>query len=271
MTSRGRRPAQREEPLASALAYLRRGWSVIPARRGGKVPLVSWEEFQHRRASEEELKEWFDRWPGANVAVVTGAISGIAVLDCDPRHGGESSLGSFEFVHGVPPPTPEVETGGGGRHLYFRLSGSPLRTSQGIAPGLDFKSEGGLVLVPPSIHPSGKPYVWRPDRAPGQVALAPVPEWLVELTRAEAPRRGHPLSYWREMASVGVEEGKRNSAVASFTGHLLWHGLDPEVALELMLCWNRFRCHPPLSDDEVARTVASIARTHVRAEEEIAP
>jgi hypothetical protein len=34
--------------------------------------------------------------------------------------------------------------------------------------------------------------------------------------------------------------------------------------LELLLCWNRVRCRPPLPDDEVAETVASIERTHSR-------
>jgi len=45
------------------------------------------------------------------------------------------------------------------------------------------------------------------------------------------------------------------------------------VAAELLLCWNRVRCEPPLADDEVVRTVESITRTHRRhqddAEQEI--
>jgi hypothetical protein len=60
----------------------------------------------------------------------------------------------------------------------------------------------------------------------------------------------------------GVSEGERNSTIASLTGHLLWHGVDPEVALEVMLAWNRMRCRPPLDDAEVARTVASITKLH---------
>ncbi|MCX7272977.1 MAG: hypothetical protein NTV19_07260 [Burkholderiales bacterium] len=43
-----------------------------------------------------------------------------------------------------------------------------------------------------------------------------------------------------------------------------WRGVDPAVVLELLLCWNRVRCQPPLGDDEVAATVASIERTHAR-------
>jgi hypothetical protein len=61
-----------------------------------------------------------------------------------------------------------------------------------------------------------------------------------------------------------VSEGQRNDAIASFTGHLLWHGVASDVACELLLCWNRVHCRPPLDDDEVARTVESITRTHIR-------
>jgi hypothetical protein len=60
----------------------------------------------------------------------------------------------------------------------------------------------------------------------------------------------------------GVAEGARNATIASLAGHLLWHGVDPEVVMDLLLAWNRARCAPPLEDDEVARVVASIVRLH---------
>jgi hypothetical protein len=120
------------------------------------------------------------------------------------------------------------------------------------------------VVAPPSIHPSGRPYEWRPGCGPGEWPLAPLPGWLVAIGQADAVRRGHPASYWRDLVRTGVVEGMRNSTVASLTGHLLWHGVDPEIALELLLCWNRVRGRPPLADDEVTRTVASITRTHGR-------
>ena len=91
-----------------------------------------------------------------------------------------------------------------------------------------------------------------------------MPVWLLQLARGEAPGRGHPVTYWRELVERGVAEGERNSTIASLTGHLLWHGVDKQVALELLLAWNRLRCCPPLEDEEVAATVDSIARTHAR-------
>ena len=59
-----------------------------------------------------------------------------------------------------------------------------------------------------------------------------------------------------------------NTTVASFSGHLLWHDVDPDVVLELMLAWNRVRCRPPLDDEEIIKTVQSIERTHKRTPQE---
>jgi hypothetical protein len=44
--------------------------------------------------------------------------------------------------------------------------------------------------------------------------------------------------------------------------NLLRHGVDSPVVLELLLCWNRVRCRPPLADEEVASVVESITRLH---------
>ena len=74
--------------------------------------------------------------------------------------------------------------------------------------------------------------------------------------------RGATLAHWRRLVKEGVREGERNTSVASLAGHLLWHGLDPTVVLDLLLSWNATRCRPPLPEDEVARTVESIMRLH---------
>ena len=50
--------------------------------------------------------------------------------------------------------------------------------------------------------------------------------------------------------------------MASLAGHLLWREVDTDVVLELLLCWNRVRCRPPLPDAEVAAVVRSITRLH---------
>jgi len=161
----------------------------------------------------------------------------------------------------------EARTGGGGRHIYFAHDGAArdIRNRTAVAPGVDARAEGGYVVAPPSIHPNGRRYRWTEGRVPGEAAMAPLPPWLADLLGGPTPPgAGHPLAHWRRLVRDGVAEGERNNTIASFAGHLLWHGVDPDVALELLLCWNAERCRPPLSEDEVAGTVASIVRTRER-------
>lgn len=221
-----------------------------------------WQEYQHRAPTEAEIDAWFHRWPDANVAVVTGEISNLVVLDIDPAHGGGKSLRNLTEQFGPLPATLIAHTGGGGRHLYFTASadGRPMPSRVALHPGIDVRAEGGLIIAPPSIHPSGQRYAWEDaDQMP-----APMPHWLVRLLRSPAARRGHSVQYWRDLAARGVEQGERNSTIASFAGHLFWHGVDPQIVKELLLCWNRVRSRPPLGDEEVAATVESIRRTHER-------
>jgi len=253
------------EIRAAARAYAARGWSVIPIEPRGKRPLLPWAEFQRRIASAAEIDAWYRAQPDANVAVVTGRLSDLVVIDVDPRHGGEASLARLQAGHGPLPVTAEVATGGGGRHLYFAHPPFELHNRAGLAPGVDLRGDGGCVVAPPSRHAGGRPYAWVAGRSPDEIAPATLPRCFLPAPAAARP--GHSPAYWRTLVQQGVGEGRRNETLASLTGHLLWHGVDGDVALELLLAWNRLRCRPPLPDDEVAQVVQSIARLHRRAVE----
>jgi len=258
----------RAEPAAgcgeAARAYLARGWSVIPVEAGGKRPLVRWEAFQQKRPSEQDLRRWYRRWPDANVGIVTGVISSLLVLDVDPRHGGDASLRELERRYHALPDTVEAVSGGGGRHLYFAHPGGVVHNRVALAPGIDLRGDGGMIVAPPSRHPSGRGYEWKISHGPDDASLAGLPPWLLGRLQPAAPSPGHPAAYWRSLVRGGVAEGARNNTVASLTGHLLWREVDLEVIKELLLCWNRLRCRPPLSDDEVLSAIESIRRTHER-------
>jgi hypothetical protein len=247
---------------AAAMALLAHGWSLLPLRAGEKRPLLKWEALQQQAAGKTEVRRWFERWPDANIGVVSGAVSGLIILDIDPRHGGEESLARIEKRQGATPPTVESATGGGGRHLYFRHPGGTVHNRVNLRPGMDLRGDGGYVVAPPSLHPSGKRYAWAPGRNPDEISPAPPPAWLKRLIASDGDQQGHTMAYWRGLARDGVREGARNNTIASFTGHLLWHGIDPDVAMELMLCWNQTRCRPPLPTDEVINVVNSISRLH---------
>ncbi|HTN42540.1 MAG TPA: bifunctional DNA primase/polymerase [Nitrospiria bacterium] len=260
---RGREAMAPGDVLAAALAAVARGWSVIPVRPRDKRPLIAWQDHQQRRADAGQVRAWYAKWPKANLGIVTGAVSGIFVVDVDPKHGGAESLGELERRLGPLPVTVEAVSGGGGRHVYFAHPGGVVPNRAGLAPGIDVRGDGGMIVAPPSVHPSGVRYVWKSGHAPDELALAPLPDRLLTIV-ATGTHPGRGLPYWRRLAVEGVPEGERNTTLASFAGHLLWHGVDPEVAAELLLCWNRERCRPPLPDEEVVRTVESIARLHRR-------
>ena len=250
-----------------ALAYTARGWSVIPIEARGKRPLVAWLEFQSRRATPEEIATWYGRWPDANVGIVTGRVSNLLVVDIDARHGGASSLAAIESEHGAVARTVQAETGGGGRHYYFAHPGGTVPNRVALVPGIDLRGDGGCVVAPPSIHPSGRRYAWVAGSGPDEASLASAPGWIW----SGATRKGHTQRHWRRLVRDGVAEGERNATIASLAGHLLWHGVDPEVVMDLLLVWNRARCAPPLEDDEAVRVVASIVRLRQREQGERRP
>jgi hypothetical protein len=252
-----------DSPKTAALDYLSRGWAVVPIGRHSKRPIIAWQVYQQQLPDAADLEHWFARWPDANIAIVTGRHSG---LDVD--HGGEQSLDALIHERGPLPATMAARSGGGGRHLYFGHPGGVVHNRVDLFRGIDLRGDGGLIVAPPSVHPSGGRYRWLPGCAPEECSPAPLPEFLCAaiVTGKRAP--GHPAAFWRELLATGVTEGGRNNAVASLTGHLLWHGVDHQVVTELLLCWNRIRCQPPLDDDEVERTVESIVRTHLRQQSE---
>jgi hypothetical protein len=244
----------------AAKIYLARGWSVLPLRPRDKRPLIPWTLLQTQRASATDVEQWFKKGPDANIGIVTGEVSNLIVLDVDPKHGGDDSLRRLERRYHPLPVTVEAITGGGGRHFYFTHPGFLIRNRAGLAEGVDLRGDGGYIVAPPSIHPSGRAYEWAPGRSPGVMEPAPLPHWLTPPLRGA--RIGRSLSDWRQLVREGVPEGQRNSTIASLTGHLLSHGVDPSVALELMLAWNRTRCRPPLDDTEVANVVSNIVKLH---------
>ncbi len=246
----------------AALQYASYRWSVIPIRSRDKRPMIKWQIYQQRHAEADEIRQWYRRWPNANVGIVTGLISDLVVLDIDPRHGGDQSLSVWEREHGPLPGSVEARTGGGGRHIYFKHPGGVIHNRAGLANGIDLRGDGGCVVAPPSMHSNGHGYRWQTGHEPQNARLAEMPDWLLSSLLDQSRSTGHSIAYWQQRVRQGVTEGERNNTIASLSGHLLWHGVDAEVVMELLLCWNRIRCRPPLEDDEVVRTVQSITHLH---------
>ena len=181
-------------PAAAALAYAAKAWSVVPVhtvhqgrcscgRRDcpapGKHPRIRWEEAQEEPAPMDRVAEWWRRWPDANVGVVTGPVSQLAVVDVDPRHGGDAALEDLEAGWQPLPATVVSRTGGGGRHLWY--ASAAALPSVDLAEGVELKATGAMVVAPPSLHRSGHRYRWEQGASPTSRSLAPLPAWLAGL------------------------------------------------------------------------------------------
>lgn len=141
--------------LDAALWYVRNGIPVFPCKPRRKEPLTP-HGFKDATTDEACISDYWGRWPDANIGIPTGAVSGLPVVDCDPRHNGPADRDSFVEQFGPVPETAEIVTGGGGRHFFFRYSGGAVPKT--LASGVDLKSDGGYVVAPPSIHSSGERY-----------------------------------------------------------------------------------------------------------------
>lgn len=263
-------------------AYIERGFAVLPlhttigkgehtscscglldCRNSAKHPIANLVPSGLKAASSDPavVKGWFSGFTQSNVGIATGAISGIIVLDIDPRHGGDKSLRKLEAKHGDIPATLRWKTGGGGEHILFRYPGELIRNSVGIlGEGIDVRGDGGYIVAPPSRHKSGNFYVL-PEDMSIDTPLALPPPWLLRLLRQSGrPQSKCGTSPISQVVGKRVPEGQRNTTIARISGHLLAKRVDPHICHELMLAFNAKYCAPPLDEQEVGRTVASIDR-----------
>ena len=85
----------------------------------GKHPIVT-HGLKEASSNSAQIASWWRRWPSANVGIVTGAISGIVVLDVDPRHGGNEALAALEAERELLPATVHAITGSTWKGRSFR-------------------------------------------------------------------------------------------------------------------------------------------------------
>jgi hypothetical protein len=290
------------ELLAAVLDYAQRGWRVIALhhitvyngatvcscrRRGeckaaGKHPVFSkWREIATTDA--ERLKSWWRYWPRANIGVLMGGATGIICLDIDGEKGRES-LKQLEEIHGALPETLMQSTGrvGGGVHHIYRVDpfyADWIKNRAAVAPGIDVRSEGGLIVAAPSIHPTGAKYQWRNTKP-----IAELPEWLFKLFISQRERQkemsssgerlteeqleamGWPLERRLKKARIALTsmpeaiQGNNGSTACLRAAIVIIRGycvpVEPHsFAFEML--WNDYnpRCEPPWADWELIHKI----------------
>ena len=262
---------QMQPVLDAALSYLKLGYSVIPICRpidkdtcnyhrkceypGKRPALKSWTEYQHRLPTEEEVRKWFKN-DDYNLGIVTGRVSNLAVIDCDTSQ-------AEDYLQGGGIPITATSRSARGAKYFFRMpEGVELKNRTNIVKGLDVRAEGGLIVVPPSIHASGVTYIWEPDLSPFETEPAELPTWLLTLLTEgkESSTVADPASVsnnWAVTVLTGSTEGSRNSTLTQLCGHLKSKALNKEETLAILFSVNNNNV-PPLKLDEVTKIVDSI-------------
>jgi putative DNA primase/helicase len=296
------------EPKArkdAALSYAARGWRVIAlhnpvtlygtrqiacscfrqgdCRTPGKHPRFDkWREVA--TTDPNKIRAWWQHIPQANVGIATGGLAGLVVIDIDGAEGRES-LAKLAQEYGPLPETLRQSTGrvAGGTHHVFQVEVGYLdwlRNKTKIAPGIDIRTEGGLIVAAPSLHPSGTVYAWENEGTP----IAPLPDWMGKLTRSQKSRQATfstngtrpdealieavwPLTQRLKLARAALrhaepavegENGSRACLKAAITvvrGYLV--PTEGGIACDLLQDAYNPRCNPPWAEYELVHKINS--------------
>ncbi|MGD9530544.1 MAG: bifunctional DNA primase/polymerase [Dehalococcoidia bacterium] len=200
-------------------------------------------------ADRPTIERWARRWPGCNWG--GRPADDVVVVDIDPRAGGDDSLARLELQHGPLPRTLTAKTGGGGWHYWF--TGRSKRGTLGADhPGIDVKGSSGYLVLPPSVHASGRPYEWL-DVRPAEY----LPGWLHDLLNPPVThiRRGthvHPAALIRHVAEATEN---RNNRLYWAACRIAQQGGDPFILRDAAE-----KCG--LEAVEYEKTLRSAARTY---------
>jgi len=241
-----------------------------------KRAIINWTLFQKRLPTEQEVSTWFDKWPDANIGIVTGKISGIVVFDLDSNHAVQYAEDEGGF-----PDIPMVKTGKGS-HAYVQHPGFEIRNDVNKKLDIDIRADGGYVVAPPSIHGSGNHYEWEDCSSIFDIEPAPCEPWMIDYlkditkdssksVKEKSPKPSKTVNTaskskaqgdYAEILNNGAVEGMRNHTATKLIGHLFASDIPPSEVWGMVSNWNRANNNPPLDTSELKRTFDSINKVH---------
>jgi hypothetical protein len=260
--------------LDAALAYAEEGWHVFPAHcvrndrcscnvectSPGKHPRTM-HGLKDATRDKDQIKDWWETWPEANVAVRTGSISNRSVIDVDGDEGKETYQTSLKNIL---PPTRTHRTPRGA-HLVYEYHPDLNQTTK-VLPGIDIRNDGGYIIAPPS----------RNDDAHYKVTKSIPPAILVtvplELTRkqplngAQADPLPETETWVTELLRNGAPDKTRNDSATRLIGYFHSKGIPRDI-IEAQMVEFAGRCTPPMDLTELHRTIESVTSYQQRAAE----
>ena len=251
------------DKLQWALQYADMGLSVFPLIPNRKEPATS-HGFKEATRNKEQIENWWKYNPEYNVGIATGALASgeylfVIDIDIDVSKGknGQEAITEFEHEHGRFPTTAESRTPRGGRHLLFK-SKAAVKCSTDLYNGVDVRGIGGYIVAPPSTV-NGTRYRWI-----NPPIIAPIAEADTKVFTFLSPV---PKDFDKRAASSStfsmpetIDEGSRTNSLIKLVGSLQSKGLSDEAIRAAVYSENDSRCNPPLTEQELERTVFSALR-----------
>lgn len=263
-----------------ALAYQKKGFSVIPIIPGGKKPAIQFADTPPMTA--KEIEAYWTQYPDSNIAVRTDKFF-VIDIDLHGKHNGYENLANWEHLN-LLTPTLQAKTASGGKHIfYFKHPDVSMTQMIGFLPGVDVKAHpNNYVVVAPSKTPKGA-YSWDLDKSKEGGTMVTASRALVMAIKKEYNKKnpGSDLDniYYQiskgagkrnrttelfEMVVLGFgDQGSRNDTLAKFVGGLLSRSVDPNCIFQLAETANS-NSTEPLGQRELRRTVESMIKKHMR-------
>jgi Bifunctional DNA primase/polymerase, N-terminal len=237
----GRQPEQASIPMVQhALSYARNGWPVFPL--AGKVPYKETRGYKDATTDPLLIEAAWASHPTANIGLPTGAVSGLIVVDIDPRHNGNQHLEALQQRYGKLPATRLSRTAHGGIHRLYQHPRDGNSYTNAIEldglSGIDIRGDGGYIVLPPSKLYGKLSYRWVREDFP--IAKAPV--WLLTLiTKAQHETIPHERRFaaptgekWFLAALQRAREGNRNQVGFQLACQLRDDGVSEAEAREIV-------------------------------------
>lgn len=247
--------------IEAALKYHEKGMSVFPVNPNTKKPLVEWKKYQTERPTIDQLHAWFDRTHNG-IAIVTGKISDTFVVDFDRYKPGFSEDTALKLIpDNIHAPT--VQTMNKGQHLYFRNPEINASIMAGVAPGVDYRGEGGYVVAPPSRSMTGAEYKWvvsldeceRPS-LPDSFKNAVINKDKYKLYIGGDDNPSHQVSSLSSNVINLFKQGTRDQDLFHVANCLIKGGCEVAV-IEKVLEILALNCNPPFPLKEVESKIKS--------------
>ena len=241
--------------LDAALEYAQQGMSVIPLVPKDKKPLIySWKEFQSKHMGIGDMKGHWKDSPESNIGIVTGAISGITVIDID----GQEGLDSLKDA-GIHLPNTHIVKTPKGWHFYYKYN-NLFKTGAGFLKNVDVRNDAGYVVAPPSLV-TNKNYEVLETNGGRFSEFGVVPEqFLGKQPKTVQPTDKDSVDPWvTDALENGAPEGQRDVTATRLAGYFWARGIQEDILPSILTGFGE-KCTPPMSEVDLARIAKSVSR-----------